>query len=44
MNDDEKYYEFYERVAILLEGNPGMTDDQAWKQAKDELLERREKR
>jgi hypothetical protein len=37
VNNDEKYYEFYERVAILLENNPGMTEETAKKQAADEL-------
>jgi hypothetical protein len=37
MNENEQYYEFYERVAILLENNPDMTETQAHEQAKREL-------
>ena len=44
MNNDDKYYEFFERVAILLENNPGMSEQEAKEQAKQELRERREGR
>ena len=43
MNSNDQYYEFYERVAILMDGNPGMTELQAKEKAKEELLERRSK-
>jgi len=44
LNNDDKYYEFFERVAILLENNPGMSEQEAKEQAKQELRERREGR
>ena len=38
--DTDNYYAFYERVAILLENNPDMTEDQANKQAAEEIRAR----
>ena len=42
-NNDEKYYEFYERVAILLENNPELTEEAAKKVAADELRLRKKR-
>ena len=41
VNDDERYYEFYERVAILMENNDGMTEQEAKEQARMELTLRK---
>ena len=41
MNENEQYYEFWERVAILMENNPDMSENRAKLQAKKELLERK---
>ncbi len=40
MNSDDSKYELYERVAILLENNDAMTEEQALEQAEKELKER----
>ena len=40
MNNDDKYYEFYERVAILLENNTCMTELEAEHIAAKELRAR----
>ena len=39
-NNDESKYERYEWIAVLLENNPGMTDEQAYAQAVDEIRQR----
>ena len=39
-NNDEALYERYERMAILLENNPGMTEEQAFAQAVEEIRQR----
>lgn len=40
MNNDESQYELFERIAILLENNPDMTEEQAKLQAERETQER----
>jgi hypothetical protein len=42
MNHDESQYELHERIAILLENNPGMHPVHAINKAKKELLLRKQ--